>query len=78
METKKLKCPIEGLVYMENIADTHTFYTLAPDVTYKMRVRSMDSEDEDGNVAPCYLRKLAIPTPYDFEKNEMGIGAEII
>ena len=78
METKKLKGPIEGLVYMENITDTHTFYTLAPDVTYKMRARSMDSEDEEGNVVPCYLRRLALPTPYDFEKNEMGIEAEEI
>ena len=76
METKKLKCPIEGLVYMENITDTHTFYTLTPDVTYKMRVRSMDSEDEEGNIVLCYLSRLDLPKPYDFEKNEMEIVAE--
>lgn len=76
METKTLDCPIIGLTYTEHVTDKLTYYTLEPDYMHKMRVRSMDTEDEVRNVVPCYLRRLAMPRPYDFEKNEMGIEAE--
>ena len=76
MNTRTLDCPIEGLNYMEHETHKGTYYSLAPDDTHKMRVRSMDSVDDDGNIEPQYLRRIVMPVPYDFEKNENGIAAE--
>ena len=76
IKKNKLDCPIIGLVYTEHITDTHTYYTLVPDAQHKMRVRSMDKEDEERNVVPCYLRKLAMPCPYDFAANAMQLEGE--
>ncbi len=78
METKTLECPIIGLIYTEHTVKTSTYYALAPDDTHKMRVRSMDTEDEERNVVPCYLRRLVLPRPYDFVKNDIEIESEAI
>lgn len=76
MKTNILDCPIEGVIYTEHIADTHTYYTLEPKEGYKLRIKSMDYVNEDGTVDPFYCKNIAVPAPYDFEKNEMGIFAE--
>lgn len=76
MITKTINCPIIGLICTEITIEGHSHYALVPDDLHKMRVRSMDTEDEEGNVAPCYLSRISISTSYDFEKNDMGIFAE--
>ena len=78
MNKETLDCSIVGLIYERCEANGLSFYQLTPKASRKMRVKSMDSEDDDRNVVPCYLRRLAIPKPYDFEKNEMGIESEKI
>ncbi len=78
MNTKTMECPIIGLVYEKHEKDGRSFYSLSPSAGYRMRVRSMDTEDEEGNVAPCYLRRLAFPHPYDFDVNENHIESEAL
>lgn len=76
MTTKTLDCPIKGLIYMECIVATHTYYTLEPQEGYKLRTMSSEFPDEEGHIEPSYCKKIAMPKAYDFEKNPMGIVSE--
>lgn len=76
MKINKLYCHIEELIYTERIAEKHTYYTIEHKYGRKIRIKSMDYVNEDGTVEPFYCKSIAVPKPYNFEKNEMGIEAE--